>query len=340
MSEPTIELSDALAVQYGFAPASTEATAPVTTEAPKETPATEAKGVTTPTATEKPTESEAPKAADETPKEAVKPLYTPDEIKQLCKDAEATGKINLDTSRLDPNGIALMKSFQQGLDGTWGKAKREREEAAKERAEVERIRAEFEQAKRDAENKRIFEQEREELGEDIANANKREREMQERLERLEMENRQAKTQALAMQIREDYRNTSSKYFIPQDQNYEDTILAAIYGADLLHQGRGEYPRTIEESAANFADKFGFTNVDNLWKIIRSNPENEKAVRAYYENDYIQRKAKGPTVSPSSAANVPIQPKPAGANDQNKSIMDIVRETLNIPAGEEIILTNN
>lgn len=338
MSEPTISLTDAQAIQFGFPPASTE---PTTTEAPKtETPAADASGVTAPTATEKPAESEAPQAADATPKEAAKPLYTPDEIKQLCKDAEATGKINLDTSRLTPDGIALMKSFQQGLDGTWGKAKREREEAAKERAEIDRIRAEFEQAKRDAENQRIFEQESEELGEDAARANKREREMQERLERLEAENRQVKTRAVAMQIKEDYRNTSSKYFIPQDQEYEDAILAAIYGADLLHQGRGEYPRTIEESAANFADKFGFTNVDNLWKIIRSNPDNEKAVRAYYENDYIQRKAKGPTVSPSSAANVPVQPKPAGANDANKSIMDIVRESLNIPAGEEIILTNN
>jgi len=338
MSDENISLPDSMAVEYGFMPSSSEPTAPVTTEVPQAQPATDASGVTTPTATEKPAESEAPKAADVTPKEAAKPLYTPDEIKQLCKDAEATGKINLDTSRLTPDGIALMKSFQQGLDGTWGKAKREREETAKARAELDRIRSEFEQAKREAENQRLFEKESEELGEEAARANQKEREWQERVERLENENRQARNQAVAMQIKEEYRNVAAKNFIPQDQDYEDAILAAIYGADLLHQGRGEYPRTIEESAALFADKFGFTNVDNLWKIIKSNPENEKAVRAYYENDYIQRKAKGPTVSPSSAANVPIQQKPAGEVDPNESTMTIVKRLLGVADGEEINLT--
>jgi hypothetical protein len=337
MAEDTIALSDAQAVEYGFPPASTGESAPVTPEAQKEVPATpKAAAVTAPTA-DKSAESVSPKASDDTSKEGAKPLYTPDEIKSLLKDAEATGKINLDTSRLDPTGIALMKSFQQGLNPSFERAKREREEAVKMKQDAERIRAEFEQAKRDAENKRLYEKEAEEVGEEEAKRREIERQRDERIERLENENRQAQNRATAFQIKEEYRQTASKFFIPQDQFYEDAALSFVINNDMLRLGKGEFPKSIEESVAMYADKFGFTNVDNLWKIIRANPDNEKAIANYYVNDYIQRKAKGPIVSPSTVANVQTPKPPTEKMDLTKSTIDLVREQLGIPAGEEIKL---
>jgi hypothetical protein len=328
MAEEQISLPDNLAAQYGFAPASTEQA-----EAKTETPAAEATPAITPPAVEKPAESGVtPKVAEVAPGDGGKPLYTPEEIEEILK-ADGT----LDSSRLDAQGKLLQKSFQRGTTPKFEQASKMREEALKIRAEADKIRAEYEQAKRDAENKRIFDKEAEELGEDRALELKEKREILDRMQRLEYENRQVKQREAGMQILNEYSKVSPKFHIPPDEDFTNMILGSIVGNDIRKVDG--YPQTIEESTALFADKLGFTNVENLWKIIRANPENETAVRNFYINQHIKDKAKGPTVSPSSVANVQAEIKPPVDNSK-RDIMDAVREYFKVPAGEEIKLTNN
>ncbi len=338
MADETMSLPDSLAVEYGFAPASTGASEPVTTDVPKETPAADASPVATPTATEKPAESVSPKPAEAQPTGEEKPLYTPDEIRQLCKEAESTGKINLDTSRLDPNGIALMKSFQQGLDGSWGKAKREKEEAARVMAEAQAKLAEFDRRQKEIENQRIFQKETEELGPEEAERRKEIREIKEEQAQLRWERDQARQRETTMQISHDFRQVAPKFFIPEGDALQDLVLSRIVAGDMLRINNGEPPRTIEESAAQVADTLGFTNFDNLMKMVKANPENFKTLKNMIIKEYNIDKSKGPTVSPSSVVNVQTPQKPPGEIDATKSTIDVVRDLLNIPAGEEINLT--
>ncbi|MDD5009203.1 MAG: hypothetical protein PHC68_12495 [Syntrophorhabdaceae bacterium] len=332
MAEETISLSDEQAVAYGFAPASAPAVAMSAVE--NVTPAVQESAVAAiPATAEKPADSASPQPTKDAPKEGDKPLYTPEEIENILKSDG-----NLDSSRLDANGKILQKSFQRGVTQKFEQAKREREEAVKMKAEVERIRADFEQAKREAENQRLFEKETEELGEEAAKYNKEKRDMQERLDRLEAENRQAKTRAATMQIENEYRQVSNKFNIPQDEVFGNMILGSIVGNDM--RGADGTPRTIAESAELFANELGLTegHVDNMWRIIKANPTNFAAIKNTIINEYNQEKAKGPTVSPSSSANVQTIPKKSSdVVDPNKSTVDAVRELLGIPAGEEINL---
>jgi flagellar biosynthesis GTPase FlhF len=331
MAEETIALSDEQAVAYGFAPA------PAATEAEvvqNETPAVEEGAVATPPApAEKPAESASPEPTKDAPKEGDKPLYTPEEIEEILKSDGV-----LDSSRLDANGKILQKSFQRGTNQKFEQAKREREEAVKMKMEVERIRAEFEQAKREAESQRLFEKETEELGEEQARVNKRERDMAERLERLENENRQARQRAATMQIEREYSQISPKFNIPQDEVFGNIILGSIVGNDL--RGADGTPRTIAESAELFANELGLTDghVDNMWRLIKANPTNFAVIKNTIINEYNQSKAKGATVSPSSSANVQTTPqKPSDEVDPNASTMDAVRKLLGVPDGEQINL---
>ena len=336
MSNETMVLSDEQAVKYGFAPAS--AAPATTTEVKKETPATEPKTETAPPV-EKPTEGVSPKPEVTPPTTSGKPLYTQDEIRQICKDAEATGKINLDTSRLDAPGIALMKSFQQGLDGSWGKAKKMQEEAAKIRADAEAKLAEFERKQKEAENQKLFAKEIEEHGEEEARRRLEIREIKDEQARLRMERDQARQRESRMQIESEYRQASPQYFIPQEPIYQDIILSGIVGRDLLNMGNGLPIPTIEESAALVADAIGFTNVENLWKIIKANPANYDAVRNQIINEYNQERAKGNTVSASSPANVPEPVKrPDDGSDPKKSTLNDILDHFGAKDLSEIKLT--
>lgn len=332
MGDETISLSDEQAVAYGFAPASAPAAATSVVE-PVTPAVVESAVAATPAPAEKPADSAVPKPTIDTPKEGDKTLYTPEEIEEILK-SDGT----LDSSRLDANGKILQKSFQRGTTQKFEQAKRERDEAVKMKAEVERIRAEFEQAKREAESQRLFEKEAEELGEETAKINKRERDMTERLERLENENRQARTKAATMQIESEYRAVTPKFNIPQDEVFGNIILGSIVGNDL--RGADGTPRTIAESAELFANELGLTDghVDNMWRLIKANPTNFAAIKNTIINEYNQEKSKGPTVSPSSSANV--QPTPKKSSDEvdpNASTMDAVRKLLGVPDGEEIKL---
>jgi flagellar biosynthesis GTPase FlhF len=332
MAENMMALSDEQAIEYGFAPAS--ATPEATNVVETVTPAVvESAVAATPATAEKPADSTVPKPTTDTPKEGDKALYTPEEIEEILK-SDGT----LDSSRLDANGKILQKSFQRGTTQKFEQAKREREEAAKMKAEVERIRSEFEQAKREAENQRLFEKEAEELGEEAARTNKERRDMQERLERLESENRQARNRAATMQIESEYRSVSPKFNIPQGEVFGNIILGSIVGNDL--RGQDGTPRTIAESAELFANELGLTDghVDNLLRIVKANPNNYAAIKNTIINEYNQEKAKGPTVSPSSSANVQSAPKkPSDEVDPNASTMDAVRKLLGVPDGENINL---
>lgn len=334
MSEGTITLSDEQAVQYGFAPASTTPAATTVESTPKETPAAEQNAVTTPPATaEKPAESASPQQTKEPPKEGEKPVYTPEEIEEILKNDGV-----LDSSRLDANGRILQKSFQRGVTQKFEQAKREREELARQRAELDRTRAEFEKARKEAESREIYKKEVEDFGEEVAAARKRERDTDERIRQLEMENQQARQRAAVMQIENEYRSTSPKFNIPQDQVFSDMILGSIVGNDM--RGIDGMPRTIAESAELFANELGLTDghVDNLWRLVKSNPNNFAAIKNQIINEYNQEKAKGPTVSPSTSANVQTKVnKPSDVVDPSKSTMDAVRELLGVAQGEEINL---
>jgi hypothetical protein len=326
MSEQMLELSDEQAAEFGFAPAITETTTPVTAEITKNATAVESEPVTTPPATEKHTESAAPKDDTQPVTHGGKPLYTPEEVAQILKEEATTGKVLLDSSRLTPEGKLLQKSFQQGYGPKFEQAKQMREEAI-------RIKTEIEQAKKDAENQRLFQKETDEHGEDEAQRRLIERQRDERIARLEWENQQAREQSATMQIRNDYRQSAPKYFVPQDQEFEDIILSSIVAGDLLKiEGA---PKTIDESVALISNKLGFTNIDNLWKIIRANPANEVAIKNFYINSYNKEKAKGLTISPSSSATVHTPP---AKNVPNKDAITNILERFGVKDLDEINLT--
>jgi len=330
MAEETIALTDEQAVEYGFATAS-DSTAQTTQveEVKTETPAVETSTETTPPV-DKPAESVSPeKVVEKPPTESEKSLYTPEEVAQILKEEVRTGKVLLDSSRLTPEGQLLQKSFQQGYGPKFEQAKRMKEDA-------ERIQAEIAKEKREAENKRLFDEDVERFDEETAKRNELERKRDERIAQLEFENRQVRQRESSLQIRNDYRQVAPKFHVPDEQVYEDIILSSIVAGDMLNMEGA--PRTIEESSAKFADALGFTNINNLWKIIKANPENYTTVRNKFINEYNQEKAKGNTVSASSAANVQTPTKkPSGDVDPNKSTMDLIREEFGIPDGEKINL---
>jgi hypothetical protein len=326
MADTTISLSDEQAVEYGFAPAPAATSAPVTTEVPKESAVSVPETVTAPTA-DKTAESVSPKVEDIKPSDGTKKLYTPEEIEQVLK-ADGT----LDSSRLDAQGKLVQKSFQRGTTQKFEQAKKMLDEA-------NRIKAEYEQAKRDEENRKIFDKESDELGPEMAQERKERRELLDKVNRLEAENQRAQNSASAMQITNDFRKIAPNFHVPADEVYENIVISNIIANNVMQTWKGEAPKSLEESAAITADALGFTNVDNLWKIIRANPENEQAVKKFYVDGFVKEKAKGPTVSPSSSANVPIEKK---TSEPNKSGMDAIRAMLHerhgIPLDGEINLT--
>ena len=319
MDEQTIELTDEQAKEYGFTPANTETTT--------EKPAVETQSVTIPPATEKSAESTSPGIEKIPPvTESGKTLYTPEEVVKILKEETATGKVLLDSSRLTPEGQLLQKSFQQGYGPKFEQAKKMKEEALQ-------IKAEIEQTKKDAENQRILQKETDELGEDEAKRRLIERQRDERIARLEWENQQARQQSASMQIRDDYRKIAPKYFVPQDQEWEDMVLSNIVAGDLLKIDGA--PTNIDDSSARVANIIGLTNIDNLWKIIRANPANETAVKNFYINGYVKDKAKGPTISSSSTTNIQ---KPPAKSDPNKTPMDNILDRFGVKNFDEINLT--
>ena len=332
MSEETITLSDEQAIEYGFAPAPAVSEPPAAAPTAPATPAAESPTTVTAPAAEKPAESASPKTESAPPSESGKPLYTPDEVKTLLAEEERTGRVLLDSSRLSPEGRLLQKSFQSGYNPKFEKAKKMLDEA-------NRIKAEIEQAKREAAAKQQFERDVEEHGEDEAKRLKYQRDTEERIARLEWEKEQAKQREMSMMIGNEYRQVAPKFHIPQEQFFEDAVLSYKWAQDLLRVNRGEEPLTMEEANQGYANEVGITNFNNLMRLIKANPENEKALRNQIINEYNQEKAKGPTVSPSSAVNVqPPAAKPAGEVDPNKSTDALVREMLGIPEGEQINLT--
>ncbi len=329
MSEPTITLSDAQAVEYGFAPTSTETVKTETVT--KEESATEVKTETATPAPEKLADSVSPIPAEVAPIDGGKTPYTPEEIETELKDHGDLAK--LDSSRLTPEGKLLQKSFQRGTTGSFEKSKQMQAEASKKMEEANRKLAEFEQKQKEIENQKIFQKEADEYGEDIAKDRLEKRQMQEDINRLKWEAQQAQRQSAGMQIRNDFRQVAPKYFVPQDQVYEDMVLSRIVAGDML-QMEGT-PKTIDESSAIVADALGFTNIENLWKIIKANPANYTAVKNFFINDYNKEKAKGPTISSSSTANIQ---KPLAKSDPNKTAMDNILDRLGVKDLNEVNLT--
>ena len=329
MSNETMTLTDAQAAEFGFAPASTEPSTPVAA-----VEATNVAAVTPPVTTpptDKPVESVSPKT--ETPAAEGKSLYTPEEIEEILK-TDGT----LDSSRLDANGKLLQKSFQRGTTQKFEQAKKMTEEAAKIRADAESKLAEFNRRQKEIEDQKVFQKEAEELGEEEAARRKEIREIREEQAQLRWERDQARQRESSMQIQDNFRQVAPKFFVPEGQVYQDIILSSIVAGDMLRVNGGSPPRTIEESTAMFSDALGLTNVENLWKIIRANPENETAVKNYYFNEHVKSQAKGPTVSASSAANVQTPKPPVDSIDPNKSTMDEVLSHFGVSKLNEINLT--
>ena len=67
----------------------------------------------------------------------------------------------LDSSRLNPEGKLLQKSFQRGTAASFEKGKKMQEEASKKLEEANRKLAEFEQKQKEIENQKIFQKETE-----------------------------------------------------------------------------------------------------------------------------------------------------------------------------------
>jgi len=324
MSGPSLTLSDAEAVEFGFAtaPAPTPNVEPVA-ETPKAADATlpataESEQKPIPEATPNVEQTPA-QDADQTGKQ----FYTPEEVERLLMSDG-----NLDSNRLSPEGKILQKSFQRGFGPKFEQAKRMREDAERQLAEIRRLQHEKEEQE-------IFAKESEELGEEAAAMNKRMRDMESRLQAAEHERMAARQSQLAMEIRNEFKSVSPTHFVPQTQEFEDMILAAKWAQDMSRTSAGMDPMTMEEAVKSVADSIGLTNAENMKRLIKSNPAVYKEVSGDIINEYLKSKAAGPTTTSSSAASVQTTPTAAAKEDPNEDTFTATLRKLGINPNEEI-----
>lgn len=219
--------------------------------------------------------------------------YTEDELKALLADPNAT----LDTSRLDERGQAIHKEFQRGYTKKFEELKRVREEVEKRQREI----AEFEDRQRQIVEQQRFQKEAEEFGEDEAKRLQREREKDMRLANLENALKEMQWKEASNAYRVAFNDIAPRYNIPITQEFENLVMADVWANNQNNLIRGQEPIMVEDAAKRLADHLGFTNPNNLERIINANPKNKEAYDNKVIADYLKKKATGANVpSPNSA----------------------------------------
>lgn len=248
--------------------------------------------------------------AEKTATPEAKLPYTPEEIKAIA----ATGDFSkFDTSRLTPGEQAAMKSMQAGLTPKLQRAAeieknyqymlKEREEQAEKRAKEEAA--------------RLFEKEKEEYGEDLANYRKEVRELREAhelSERRYKEEREAAQRTLeamaAQQFHMTFLEKAKDFGLPTTTDWEELILAKVTSENALRAKTGEPFMSIEDAMMITAKTTIPKDTDTLEALLNANPKLREALEAKFLEKHAKKRGVGPTVpKPSGGGKAETNPKP-------------------------------
>jgi hypothetical protein len=249
--------------------------------------------------------------ADGTPKPEIKPdkvPYTEDELKSLVNDPRfERGEVHLDTSRIPEIYRPMYLEFQRGMTK---KREKELEDLRRQQADVDRKRAEIaaaEERQRQLEEQKRYEDEVAQLGEEEARRNQRERLQEAKVANLESLIQKMQWKEASNAFRLAFKETAPKFNLPDTQEYEDMVMSHVWAQNRKNQMNGEREIGIEDGIRAISELFGFTNHDNLEKIIGANASFREAYNQKVIADYLKNKAAGATVPSSS--NAPVAEKP-------------------------------
>ncbi|MFH1739173.1 MAG: hypothetical protein ABIH23_09200 [bacterium] len=257
-------------------------------------------------AAEKIEEKKEPAAEEKTGTEEpkAKSLYTPEEIESELKLHGDLAK--LDSSRLDAQGKLLQKSMQRGLTPKLQEAARLREERDQL---AQRIRAE-EEKRAKAEAERLYQEEREQYGEDMASIRKEIRELKD-LREQERRERDAEKAALqaehekmaAQQAHYIFMEKAKDYGIPATEEWENIVVSRVVSDNMIRAKNNEPFMSLEDGMRAVADTVGLNSVDSIEKVLAANPKLREALENKIMEKIAKKKTAGPTVfKPSGSGN--------------------------------------
>jgi hypothetical protein len=221
--------------------------------------------------------------------------YTEDELRSLLADPDAV----LDTSRLDERGQAIHKEFQRGYTHKFEALKREKEEVARRQAEI----AAFEERQRQLEEQRRYDAEVAELGEEEAKRNQERRQVQAEVANLRAILERMQWKEASNAFRSAFKESAPHYNLPDTPENEEVVMSYVWAQNQKNRLNGTPEIGIEEGVKYVSSLYGYTNPNNLEKIITANSEFKKAYDQKVIANYLKQKAAGATVPASSAAPV-------------------------------------
>ena len=274
-----------------------------------------------PTETPQP-EAEENKAEAGTEKPEEKKPYTPEEIKAIA----ATGDFSkFDVSRLTPGEQAAMRSMQAGLTPKLQEAA----ELRKERDTLaQRIRAEEEKRAKE-EAAKLYDREREEYGDEIANSRKEVRELKDLVQSVQRDRESEKAAMLAeqqgiaaQQFHYTFKNGAKGYGLPDTPEMEEMVMSKVLAENTIRYKNGEQLISADDGMRMVADTMGFSNPDKLLDLLAANPKLLEAIENRLVEKSAKKRAAGPTVVKTSGGSSKNEVKPNTGDDELKKLLDI------------------
>lgn len=279
------------------------------------------------------------KTEPDTAKPEVKPLYTPEEIKN---EMRLHGDISrLDSSRLTEEGKLIQQSIMSGLTPRLQEAAeiKKNYQALLQKAQLE---AEY-RAKAEAEQK--FREETEQYGEEIATTRKEMREARAEIEKIKAEREQerrifqAEQQKIAaQQFHLTFIEKAKDYGIPNTPEFEELVMSRVLAENQTRSLNNEPFISIEDGMRVVSKTMGIQDVDGLDKLLNANPKLMEALENRFKEKYSKAKSSGPTVVKSasgSGSKNEVKPKPTTGKelfdkDPDKFMQEYALNLLNNP----------
>jgi len=253
--------------------------------------------------------------APDTAKPETKPLYTPEEIKN---ELRVHGDLaRLDSSRLSEEGKLIQASVMSGLTPKLQRA-----------AEIEKnYQALLKQGREDAERKakedaaKLFEKEKEDFGEELANYRKEIRETKEMVAQIQRERDgerqvfQAEQQKIAaQQFNITFMEKAKEYGVPATPEWRELTLAKVLAENQIRSLNGEPYISVEDGLRYISETVGLSSVDNLDKLLDANPKLREALENKFAEKQSKKKEAGPTmIKSSSGGGGKSEVKPSAAD---------------------------
>ena len=266
----------------------------------------------------------------DTAKLEAKPLYTPDEIKELYRLYGENVKI--DSSRLSDEGKLTQSAIMSGLTP---RLQRAAEIEKNYQALLQKAQVEAEQrAKVDAEKKYLEEVER--YGDDIANTRKETREVRVEIAKIQAEREQERhifqaeqQKVAAQQFHLTFIEKAVGYGIPNNPEFEELVMSRVLAENQTRSLNGEPFISVEDGMRIVSKTVGVQDIDGLDKLLSANPKLMEALENRIKEKYSKAKDAGPRVMKSASGG-------SGKTEVKPSAAAINKELLNIDPNEYAI----